>query len=90
MNIENIDDLSYDLSDDYGYQYEVVIVKLTEQLCDIMVEQNISISQLAKRSGKSNRWIRDTLRGGKNIHFNEIVWLFWNLGYVIDINVSKK
>ena len=57
MNIENIDDLSYDLSDDYGYQYEVVIVKLTEQLCDIMVEQNISISQLAKRSGKSNRWI---------------------------------
>jgi len=71
-----------------GFQFERLVVDLTEEICQAMQDQGISRSELAKRLGKSKAWITKLLRGDQNMTLKTVVTVLWELGQTLNVDVQ--
>lgn len=61
------------------YYRERTILELTELICEVMQERNVSNTELAKRLNRGEDWLLRILRGG-NTTMHDIFNIFFALG----------
>lgn len=62
------------------FQQERAILGLTELVCKMMDEQNVSRAELGRRLGKSQRYVNAFLGGNVNVSIRTISDVFTALG----------
>jgi cyanate lyase len=72
------------------FQFERAVIDLTEIICAIMEEKDVSRMELAERLGKSEAWVTKVLCGDYEIALRAVVTILWELGYRIDMHVIRK
>lgn len=72
------------------YQFEKIMVDLTEQICEIMETRGISRDDLARKLGKSRAWVTRILRGDHRLTLKTITDIFWAFGYKVIIKVEVR
>jgi len=72
------------------YQFEKIMVDLTEQICEIMQTRGISKDDLACKLGKSRAWVTSMLRGDRRLTLKTITDIFWAFGYKTTIKVEVR
>ena len=63
-----------------NFQRERLELEITELICDLMAQEGVSRSELAKRLGKSRPYITKLLQNGNNMTLNTISDIFFALG----------
>jgi transcriptional regulator with XRE-family HTH domain len=69
---------------------EELILEVTETICDILENENISRKELADRLGKSKGFISQLLNGGRNLTLRTVADNFHVLGYKVTLTAHKK
>lgn len=90
MSRESIAKRILDAQGSSDYQFERVVVDLTETICEIMAEKGITRTELATRMGKSKPWVTKVLRGDQNMTLKTVVSILWELGYRTEIMVEER
>jgi transcriptional regulator with XRE-family HTH domain len=78
MSLQELIESSQDTMKDY--QRERLEVEVTELICQLMEEKNISRAELARRLGKSRPYVTKLLRDGSNMTLKTISDVFFALG----------
>ena len=63
---------------------------VTEKFCEILEQENINKSTLAKFMGKTKGYISQLLGGGRNLTLRSMADLAFHLGYEISIAFQKR
>ena len=71
-------------------QQEDAILEVTELICEIMEEDNVSRSQLAHRLGKTKGYITQLLDGSANMTIRTIADVFGALGRTIHFGYDRS
>lgn len=69
---------------------EELILEVTETICDILEDENISRKELADRLGKSKGFVSQLLNGGRNLTLRTIADNFHVLGYKVTLTTHKE
>lgn len=64
---------------------EELILEVTEKICDILENENISRKELADRLGKSKGFISQLLNGGRNLTLRTVADILHVLGYKVSL-----
>jgi len=72
------------------YQFERVMVDLTEQICEIMETRGINRDDLARKLGKPRAWVTKMLRGNAGLTLKTITDIFWAFGYTVTVKVEVR
>ncbi|MCY3020138.1 MAG: helix-turn-helix transcriptional regulator [Planctomycetota bacterium] len=67
------------------FQQERAILQVTELICQLMQEQGVSRSQLAKRLGKTNGYVTQLLDGETNMTLRTVSDVFLCLGHAVSV-----
>lgn len=62
---------------------EELILEMTEFICKLMRDKNITRKQLAELLGKSKGFVSQLLNGGRNLTLRTLADIFYVLGYKI-------
>jgi transcriptional regulator with XRE-family HTH domain len=73
-----------------GYWTASVVLKFTEDLCQLMENKNISRVELANRLGVSPAYITKVLRGNINLTIDSMVRLARAVGAMAHIHVAPE
>ncbi|MFQ3550390.1 MAG: helix-turn-helix transcriptional regulator [Armatimonadota bacterium] len=73
-----------------GFHLEEVLLDITETICEIMQDDNISRAELARRLGKSRAWITKALNGERNLTIKTVVDILWELDYKVKFEAVPK
>lgn len=65
------------------YQFEKVLLDITEDIYELMQDRGITKSYLAERLGKSKPWVTKLLSGDQNMTVKTLTNVFWELGDTI-------
>jgi len=68
-----------------GFQQELLILDVTSRICQLMEDQNISRSELAKRLGTTKGYITQLLDGRANMTLRKIADVFTALGHAMKV-----
>lgn len=68
---------------------EELILEVTETICDILENENISRKGLAERLGKSKGFISQLLKGGRNLTLRTVADILHVLGYKVSLMSQK-
>jgi transcriptional regulator with XRE-family HTH domain len=68
---------------------EELILEVTETICDILENENISRKELAERLGKSKGFISQLLKGGRNLTLRTVADILHVLGYKVALKPDK-
>ena len=71
------------------FQQEYLILKVTERICELMEEQGISRTQLAKRLGTSKGYITQLLDGSANITLRKLADIMAALGLAAEFTTRN-
>lgn len=71
------------------FQQEMAVETVTEMLCAIMKEKNVTRTELAKRLGKTRGWVTQLLDGDRNKTLRTIADAFWALGETVVFDHCK-
>ena len=66
------------------------IMVVTEKICEIMEENNISRQSLAEKMGKSKGFVSQVLNGSRNMTLNTLAEISHFLEHKINISFEKK
>jgi plasmid maintenance system antidote protein VapI len=66
-----------------------LILEVTERICEIMENENISRIELAKRMGKTKGFVSHLLGGGRNLTLKSVGSILFALGYKFEIKPIK-
>lgn len=69
-------------------QKSAFIMDVTEKICKILVENNITRQELAGKLGKSKGFVSQILNGSRNMTLNTLADVCIALGYTPEINLS--
>lgn len=69
---------------------EHLILDVTENFCEILENEGVNRSSLAKIMGKTKGYISQILNGGRNLTLRSMADLAYHLGYNITIQFQKK
>ena len=87
MNTQRFSELLEQIENTPEYQFESIVVDLTEEICEIMVAQGVTRAELARRLNKSRAYVTKILRGDQNLTLRTVVDVLWELGYKAEIRV---
>lgn len=90
MNTTDRNDEIRSAPDRSSYQVAKTIGALTDRIYDIMHEENLSNSELAKKLGKSRAWVDKLLNGDHSMTVETVVNVFHTLGFRLDFVVEPK
>jgi transcriptional regulator with XRE-family HTH domain len=68
---------------------EELILEVTESICKLLGEENVSRKQLADRLGKSKGFISQLLNGGRNLTLRTVADILHVLGYKVTLTPQK-
>ena len=71
---------------DPEYQTELLILEINDLICDLMQQQNVTRSELARRIGTNRSYITRLLNGYSNINMKTLVKIAAALGASVEIN----
>lgn len=85
MSIKNLTEWLAEVRQTPEYQFENLVVDITEDICEIMEAKGMSRADLARELGKSRAWVTKVLRGDQNLTLKTVVDVFWSLGYKLNM-----
>jgi hypothetical protein len=62
------------------FEQEALLLSATELICELMEKQAVNRTELARRIGKSNAFVSQTLDGRRNMTLRTLADLAWALG----------
>lgn len=86
MKIEELQERIAQAKRTSDYEFERVVLELTEEICDIMEAKGWSRSDLASRMGRSKAWVTKILGGDQNLTLRTIVSVFRELNYRLKLD----
>jgi transcriptional regulator with XRE-family HTH domain len=69
---------------------EELILEMTEVICGLLEQENISRKELADRLGKSKGFVSQLLNGGRNLTLRTVADILHVLGYKVSLLPHKK
>jgi len=66
-----------------------LIMEVTETLCEILENEQVSRKELAERLGKSKGFISQLLNGGRNLTLRTVADILHVLGYKLNLTAEK-
>lgn len=69
---------------------EELILEVTEVLCGLLGEENISKKELADRLGKTKGFVSQLLNGGRNLTLRTVADILHVLGYKVTLSPYKE
>ena len=85
-----LDELDKQFADDPEYIVHGMLLRITENICEAMVSQGISRSELAKRAGTSHRQFIKFLNTPSNTTLLSIVEFAKACGLEVTVNCKHK
>ncbi len=70
-------------------QQERAILEITELLCDVMEEENVSRADLAERLGRTKGYVTQLLDGRRNMTVRTISDVFYALGRAVHFSSNR-
>jgi transcriptional regulator with XRE-family HTH domain len=67
-----------------------LIMEVTETLCELLENENITRKELAVRLGKSKGFISQLLNGGRNLTLRTVADILYVLGYKVSLIPYKE
>ena len=71
------------------FEQERVILDVTEMICELMEQENMSKSDLAQKVGTSKSHITQLLNGTRNMTLRTISDVLYHLGYAFDVDFKE-
>jgi transcriptional regulator with XRE-family HTH domain len=71
-------------AEDLMYYEERAVFRATEAILELMEEENLSKTDLAKALGKSKAYVSQALSGGRNMTLRTFASFAWACGYAVD------
>jgi transcriptional regulator with XRE-family HTH domain len=68
---------------------EELILEVTEFICKLLGEENVSRKQLSDRLGKSKGFVSQLLNGGRNLTLRTVADILHVLGYKVSLTPHK-
>ena len=68
------------------YQFQWLVLDISEQLCELMSRRQVSRAELADRLGVSKAWVTKLLRGDRNITVRSLV----KVAHELDLSVELR
>ena len=69
---------------------EKLILSVTESICEVLNDNNVTRSELAKRLGKTKGYVSQVLGGSRNITLRTLADIVHCLGYRASITIDTK
>ena len=72
------------------YNREGLLIEITELICKVMQEREISKKELARKMGKKKKWLNDILNGTRYISIKTVSDIFFAIDKNIELKVDIK
>lgn len=76
--------------DDPGYQYEGLVLAITEQIAELMEKQGLRRTDLADRLGTSKAYVTQLLDGPSNLTLRTLVKIAGALDVSVDVRLTPR
>ncbi|WP_110303846.1 helix-turn-helix domain-containing protein [Aeromonas veronii] len=81
---------SSSVADERAYQRDELIYNVTEDILVLLEDMNISKKELARRLGKSQSYVTQTLSGSRNMTLSSLSDICYALGKKVDVNITNS
>ena len=72
------------------YNREGLLIEITELICEVIQEKEISRKELARKMGKKKKWLNDILNGTRYISIKTVSDIFFAIDKNIELKVDIK
>lgn len=81
---------SSSIADERAYQRDELIYNVTEDILVLLEDMNISKKELARRLGKSQSYVTQTLSGSRNMTLSSLSDICFALGKKVGVNILNS